>query len=219
MSDFLLPPDEVHLWRAGLDPSPEKLLECRRLLSEDEIERADRLLRDEHRRHFTVARGLLRRLLGGYLQVAPEDLRFAYALGGRPFLMGKFSLPVPDFNLAHSGGTALFAFGMEREVGVDVELLRAGVDEAAIAKRYFHPQEAEALLALPDSERRPEFFRLWTRKEAYLKAGGEGMSGFARRPEDDAKYRLLPIEIGAGWAAALAYSGPPAKLRLLDCVE
>ena len=219
MNDFLLAPDEVHVWQVGLEGGPEKLSQYRGWLSEDEIERADRFLKDEHRYRFTVARGLLRQLLGEYLRAAPEGLRFSYASGGRPFLTGNFPRPVPDFNLAHSGGAALFAFALNREVGIDVEAFREGVDEAAIAKRYFHPQEVEALLGLPDSERRREFFRLWTRKEAYLKAGGEGMSGIARRPEDDAKYRVLSLDLGDDWAAALAYSGPEARLSLRNGIE
>ncbi|MCE9625238.1 MAG: 4'-phosphopantetheinyl transferase superfamily protein, partial [Deltaproteobacteria bacterium] len=177
MHDFLLSPDEIHVWRSGLDGSPEKLREYRDLLSEDERARADRLLREADRTHFTFARALLRRLVGAYLQATPASLKFSYASQGRPYLIGNFSRPIPDFNLAHSSGTALFAFAIGREVGVDIEFIREPVDEAAIARRYFHPEEAAALLALPNAERSREFFRLWTRKEAYLKAGGEGVSG------------------------------------------
>lgn len=219
MHDICLAPDEVHVWRADLEGSLENLRECRNLLSEDERMRADRFLREADRRHFTFARAQLRRLLGAYLQATPASLSFSYASQGRPYLTGNFSRPIPDFNIAHSSGTALFAFALEREVGVDIEFIREPVDETAIAKRYFHPKEAEALLSFPPSERSREFFRLWTRKEAYLKAGGEGVSGMGRRPEDDAKYQVFPIDLGSDWAGAFAYSGAPARLRFFDGID
>jgi 4'-phosphopantetheinyl transferase len=145
------------------------------LLSADERERAARFCFDKHRRRFTAGRGILRTLLGRYLERNPRELTFEYSDHGKPFLAGT---PVPElrFNLSHSHEVALFAFTSGRDVGVDVEQIRPDRSTREIAERFFSPREARALFALPPEQQTAGFFRCWTRKEAYIKAKGKGMS-------------------------------------------
>ncbi|KAB2835928.1 4'-phosphopantetheinyl transferase superfamily protein, partial [bacterium] len=216
--EFALPPGEVHVWRAELDVAAKTLAELRGLLSEDERARADRFVRAEDRLRFTAARGLLRRPLGWYLQTPSEKIRFAYGPQGRPELAAETPGVGLRFNLSHSGEIVLIAFARDREVGVDVEALRAPVDEAALARRYFRSEESARLAELPEAERRREFFRLWTRKEALLKAKGLGVRAIEIDPEADPEFVVLPLELEEGYAAALAYRRPEARLGLFRWV-
>jgi len=216
--EFTLPPGEVHVWRAELDVAAKTLAELRELLDEAERARADRFLRAEDRLRFTAARGLLRRLLGWYLQTPPQKIRFAYGPQGRPELADPAPGAGLRFNLSHSGEIVLIAFARDRAVGVDVEALRAPVDEAALARRYFRPEESARLAALPEAQRRREFFRMWTRKEALLKAKGLGVSGIAVAPESDPEFLTMSLELEEGYAAALAYRRPEARLGLFRWV-
>jgi len=211
---FEIAPGEIHVWSADLDLSATDLSECRALLSPEEVARADRLLRAEDRLHFSAARCLLRRLLGWYLQVPPQQIAFSYESGGKPFLSGDFSRPKPRFNLSHSRETALFTFAIDRELGIDVEQIREDVDGAAIVRRYFHPNEIAFLAETPEPRRLREFFRLWTRKEAWLKAKGQGMSDLGSSDQDDKRFRIVELDLGDNRAAALAYEGDEARLRL-----
>ncbi len=217
---------EVHVYVAVLDVPPDPaLLE---LLSPDERARAERFLAERDRRRFAVTRASLRRLLGGYLGQPPAGLRFSYGPRGKPSLAGGG----PRFNVTHSGGLALLAFTPGHELGVDVEPLRVIEDAAAIADRYFSPGEASVLRGLREPERSRAFLRGWTRKEAFIKATGDGLS----RPLDEFEVPLLPDEPprllrlagdpaaaarwwlqdlapASGFAAALAVEERPAGVR------
>lgn len=187
--DLRLPPGEIHIWRVRLTPPPAEVARLRGVLSEEELRRAGRFRFPEHQRHFTVARGTLRMLLGRYLQEAPGKLRFAYNPYGKPFLHGASPADHLRFNLSHSGDLALYAFARDREVGIDVEWTRRAVgDVEDIAGRFFSSHEAGALLALPEPDRRRCFFDCWTRKEAYIKARGKGLS----IPLDRFRVSLVP---------------------------
>ncbi len=212
--EFRLTPGEIHVWRADLDLPPAALAECRETLNAAERARADRLLRAEDRLRFMAARGLLRRLLGWYLQAPPDRLEFSYRERGKPFLAGVFPGPIPHFSLSHCREQALFAFALDRELGVDVEGIREEVDGPAILRRYFHPKEFARLEGLTEAQGRREFFRLWTRKEAWLKARGEGLSEMDRLPEADLRFRVVELDLGEAQAAALAYEDGEARLRL-----
>lgn len=192
------PSGVVDLWIADLDdpawPRPELLAS----LAPDEAARAERFHFDEHRRRYTVARGLLRRLVGAYLGVAPTQPVFTYGDAGKPSLPGSGL----SFNVSHSGSCAAFAFTAGREVGVDVECLREVSDREALARRFFAPDESRALAAI-DAARAPEaFFHCWTRKEAYIKAVGGGLSidlaGFEVSVDPDDDTPSLRAEEGAG---------------------
>ena len=217
---------EVHVWRAGLEASPSAVDEFHELFSADERERAVRFRFDKHRRRFTVARGILRTLLGRYLERKPQDLTFGYSEHGKPFLAGTRTLDL-RFNVSHSAEMALFGFTLGREIGVDVEQIRPDRSTREIAERFFAPREVEALFALPKEEQTNGFFRCWTRKEAYIKAKGKGLaiplSSFAvslvetaslvwvQDASDEApRWRLRKIKLDGGYAGCVATRFQPA---------
>ena len=166
----------VHLWRAFLDAEPAALEAAARLLSEDEHARAGRFHFERHRRHFTLARGFLRTVLGLYLDIGPETVAFQYNRYGKPSLPPRLGDRKLCFNLSHSGDWALCAVTRGREIGVDIEKIQPHRATAGIARRFFSPREVDALFALPEHLRAAAFFRCWTRKEAYIKAKGRGLS-------------------------------------------
>ena len=173
-----LPPGEVHVWAARLDPPPERVAALRATLAADERARADRFRFEVHRRRFAVGRGLLRELLGAYLGAPPERLAFVYGERGKPDLAPATARPGAPlhFNLSHSHELAVLAVTREREIGADVEQLKPMDDLERIAERFFSAPENAALRGLPPAERQRAFFRCWTRKEAYLKAVGVGLA-------------------------------------------
>lgn len=184
-----LGPGVVHVWAVDLDPPPALAAALTRLLAPDERERAARFRFDEHRRRYAVGRGALRTLLGAYLGERPEAVRFAYGPRGKPELAGA-PPGLLGFNLSNSEDLALVGFLRGREIGVDVEYLKPMSDLAQIAERFFCAAETAKLLALPEERRREAFFNCWTRKEAYLKAVGEGLAA----PLDSFEVTLAPDE-------------------------
>jgi 4'-phosphopantetheinyl transferase len=225
----VLPPmqldgDEVHVWKAPLGgPSGmQRFLED--TLSRDERERADRFHFDCHRDRYVRARGLLRWLLAEYLSVDPTALTFTYSSYGKPSLGGVHASQMA-FNVSHSEDLALFAFSRRGEIGVDVEAIRSLPDRDSLAQQLFSDREVESLGRLRADLKDDAFFTCWTRKEAYVKALGEGLSRPldtfevtftesdppALRVIDDAAesarwsmYGLIP---GAGFAGALVTEG------------
>ena len=225
-----LPEDEVHVWRASLEQPAGRIVELYRLLSPEEKKRAGRFLSSAPRRCFIVSQGILRKLLGRYTGLPPEDLEFAYGSHGKPGLTGP--LERLRFNLSHSRSIALYAVAVEREVGVDVERIRSGVKIERIARRFFSASEFGRLSNLPAGLRREGFFNCWTRKEAYLKARGTGLSGglsnFAvsldpREPaallecEGDPaaveRWEMRALSPGPGYAGAICVEGRGWILR------
>jgi 4'-phosphopantetheinyl transferase len=174
-ADLSLADTDVHVWLVRLD-QPSARAMFRPVLSEDEKTRADRFYTEELRLRFTVARGVLRHLLGSYLRARPEAIVFDYGARGKPSLSGKSEGPGIRFNISHSKGLALMAFTLGRELGVDIEYINTEFETESIAGNYFSPTEVEALFALPREARIEAFFNCWTRKEAYIKATGEGLS-------------------------------------------
>lgn len=219
---------EVQVWRMALDRTAEEVAALFEVLSTDERERAARYVSERDRARFVAGRGLLRRVLAGYRgSEAPERLRFAYGAHGKPRLAAVDAEGVDvRFNLAHSDGLALLAVALGREVGVDVEWVREDGAIAAVADRYFSRAERDALAALPEGERCRAFYACWTRKEAYVKARGEGLAlpldGFTvssapgeapallaveGEPGEPARWTLRDVEAGEGYAAAVAVEG------------
>lgn len=166
----------VHVWAAPLDPPADTVRRRAALLAPDERARADRFRFDRDRRRFTVARGVLRSLLGRYLGTDPRSVAFRYESHGKPVLGDAFAAHGIRFNVSHSGEMALYAFARGRELGVDVEEVRRMEDGLDIAERFFSEAEVAAFRALPEEIRDDAFFNCWTRKEAYIKAVGEGLS-------------------------------------------
>jgi len=211
--------DEVHVWRASLDVAGTLVRSAAELLDAAEWARAERFLEERHRHRFVVGRAALRVLLGGYLGAAPRDVALVYGEHGKPRLAPEGGVPHPlRFNLSHCGGVALYAFALGRELGVDVERPRAGLDAEGIAERFFSRRESAELRALPVGERSRAFASGWTRKEAYLKGLGSGLArplaGFSvslapsdpvRLEDDDAGgWEIRVLEPGEGYAGALA---------------
>jgi 4'-phosphopantetheinyl transferase len=145
-------------------------------LSPDEIERADRFNFQRDREHFIVARGALRAILGSYLCSDPASLRFGYTHYGKPYLMNDSLDPDFRFNVSHSNSLGLVCITRGREIGVDVEWIREGISREGIAERFFSAAEVKALRELPERLQDQAFFNCWTRKEAFVKAKGEGLS-------------------------------------------
>ena len=187
--------DGVHVWRAQLIASATEVDVLSGCLSLDERERADRFAHAKHRARFVVARGVLRQLLGRYLGLDPAELGFDYGEHGKPAL----SSGELQFNMSHSHEMALYAIALDRQIGVDIEWPRTTVAYDHIAARFFSVREQAALAERPEIERRAAFYNIWTRKEAYLKARGDGISAGLDTfcVSSDAEARLLHSDAGA----------------------
>jgi 4'-phosphopantetheinyl transferase len=170
-----LAPDDVHVWCAGLDVEPDTSARLYATLTPDERNRSARFHFERDRQHFTVAHGALRELLGRYLQTRPGRIRFVYNPFGKPDLSPEFGNRL-TFNLSHSAGLALIAITTASNVGVDLEYIRAQPDYADIARRFFSAAEIDYLTGVPRHLYAEAFFSCWTKKEAYLKACGEGLA-------------------------------------------
>ena len=168
-------PDEVHVWCARLDVPTETLARLYATLAVDERNRSARFRFQRDRRHFIVARGVLRKLLGRYLQTEPGRIGYEYQAFGKPQLSPRFGGRL-NFNLSHSAGLALVAIAAESDVGVDIEYIRAQSDYAELARNFFSAAEVDQLSALPDHLYAEAFIGCWTKKEAYVKARGRGLA-------------------------------------------
>jgi 4'-phosphopantetheinyl transferase len=171
ITSFIVAPQTVHLWSVSLaisDGYEKSLLSS---LSMDEILRANRFRFAHHRKHYIAARGILRCILGDYLQEKAADICFEYSAQGKPYL------PRADlqFNVSHSHERAVYAITKHAAIGVDIEKIETTYADA-VAKRYFSESEYAQLLALPDAQRVQGFYAIWSRKEALVKAVGEGLS-------------------------------------------
>lgn len=181
--------DEVHIWQAHLDLPAELLAQLRATLSTDELHRADRFYFERDRHRFTAGRGILRNILSRYSGIKPALLEFGYSPRGKPALRSDSAGGTLNFNLSHSGGIALYAVTRNRQIGIDLEMLRPMPDAEKIAERFFCAGESAALGNLPPTHKQEAFFLCWTRKEAYLKAVGEGLTCL-----DDVEVSLTPGE-------------------------
>jgi 4'-phosphopantetheinyl transferase len=226
--------NDVHVWRVDLSCPWESLLGLRRTLSADELARAKRFRFARDRQRFIVARGALRDILSRYLHATPEWLSFDTSLNGKPLLSGQGDEAAAglDFNVSHSGDLALVAVARGRHVGVDIERITRDVDRELISGHSFSAEEHAQLQALPEHLRALGFFHCWTRKEAYVKARGEGLSlrldwvqvslvpGEPARllrdghdPEAPSRWTLIELHPGLDYVGALAVEGSGAQLR------
>lgn len=190
-ADLALTATDLHMWRASLDEPEAVVRNLRDTLSVDERARADRFhfARDRHR--FIIAHGALRSIIGYYLNLAPDQVVFDYGVRGKPALSPSMNSDQLHFNLAHSHELAIYAFTRHRRVGIDVEYtLRVLRDADQMVKRFFSANEQAVYCALPANEQRMAFFRCWTRKEAFIKAIGDGLS----QPLDQFDVTLAPAQ-------------------------
>jgi 4'-phosphopantetheinyl transferase len=208
----LLADGEVHVWRAELDRTSEQVLE---LLSVEERARASGVLDKRTRMRWMSSRGVLRALLGSYLDTDASVLRFSTGAHGKPALTATLDgAQAISFNLSHSAEVALYALAPHGAVGVDIEHAhRRSVDAVAVAARMFGPDEAERLRALAPPRREREFLRAWVRHEAQLKCRGVGIGGAEAHDEREQPPWVSQLEMGERWFAAVSAPTPPRELR------
>ncbi len=227
-----LPPpaaDELHVWR--LETAATRVRELLPLLDAEERVRAARFAFEPHHDEFVAVRGWLRRLLGSYLGRDPAALRFRYGPQGKPRLAEH--VPALSFNVSHSHGKALLAFGPGVEIGVDVEAIREPPDLWELARSCFSSSEFDAFSAADHRLRTELFYRLWTAKEAYIKGLGGGLSVPLRKFTIDVRdpvgpwpvlttnHRrdarvVQPVRVGATHAAAVATPAGNRRLMIFD---
>lgn len=171
---FQLSSQSIHVWQTNLKRSLSSLQFYQTILSADEKKRAERFKFEKDQQAFIIARGTLRRILSQYLTLSPAEIKFKYSSKGKPCL-DQNPLPL-HFNLSHSYGKAIYAIALEKNIGVDIEYIRK-IEILSLAKRFFCDSEYQWLNSLQLEEQDAGFFQLWTCKEAYLKATGEGLVG------------------------------------------
>ncbi len=221
----MLSENDVHVWRADLNLSALRIQQLAETLSPDEQQRAERFYFERDRQHFIVGRGLLRAILGRYLNLEPLQLEFSYSPRGKPALVNTDPGKRLCFNLSHSHGLALYAVTRERAIGIDLEYIRSMPKVEQLAERFFSAGEYTLISSLPPEQQQEAFFKGWTCKEAYLKATGEGLIGLEQvevsvtpgEPaallsiQGDAKaasrWSLHQLELESDYAAALAVEG------------
>lgn len=215
---------DVHVWRVALDAPAATIAALARVLTDDERARAARFHFDRDRNAYTIARGALRTLAGRYLGRLPGSLGIAYRAKGKPYLAAPDSAWL-RFNVSHSGEVAVIGFARDRELGVDVERRRAMSDLASLAHSSFSPDEYARYCAIAPHDQVTAFFLCWSRKEAFIKATGEGISQLAAfdvslapgeparllrvagEPHGAPRWSLEDLPDIPGYAAALAIAG------------
>ncbi|MDD5541795.1 MAG: 4'-phosphopantetheinyl transferase superfamily protein [Acidobacteriia bacterium] len=222
----------IQIWTADLDLQSQAPTALQTVLSTDERARATRFYFDRDRNRFTATRALLRLLLGRYLKVPPQSIEFSYGPHGKPFLTEEAHSKV-RFNVSHSHEKALLAFAKRFDLGVDVEHQRPERATEELAKRFFSGPEVKALKDLPVDLRTSGFFACWTRKEAFIKATGGGLSislsSFTvsvdpREParlvsiqsdsEESSRWLLENLEVGSDYRAAVAVENNSMRVEL-----
>lgn len=211
------PSPTVHLWHARFDWLADRYTAFEDMLAAEERLRAARYMAETVRLRFVLARGMLRQVLAGYMDIIPNALRLAYSLRGKPFIPGSDL----RFNLSHADGMIVLAISSGFEVGVDVERVRLMPEMATVARDNFSLYEQASLWSLPQVDQLPAFFRIWTRKEAVVKALGDGFASFGQfdvnhddpprilrvQDGDPARLSLAHLDFGVDYAGALCVEG------------
>lgn len=230
-ANVILSQDDIHVWCASLDQPAPRLQWLMQMLNTDERARAERFYFEQDRKRFIVGRGLLRTILGYYLNSEPGQLQFSYNSRGKPSLSETSGGDRIRFNLAHSQGLVLYAVTFGREIGVDLEYLRPIAEAEQIANRFFSDREKVGFHALTSHEKQEAFFRYWTCKEAFLKASGEGLTEYLDQIDislvegepatllsikgdrrEASRWSLQELKPASGFAAALVVEGDSYRL-------
>ena len=226
----------VHIWSASTDIDEKQLHYLQSIISEDEQKRAAKFYFEKDRVRFIVARGFLRMILACYIKKTPEEFRFRYNKFGKPSLENINNNNV-QFNLSHSDKMIVYGFTSCRDIGIDIERIRTSEDTVQILDHFFSELEKEEFKMIPEEKKKETFYQCWTRKEAYIKARGEGLS----IPLDDFSVTLIPgspaklikadkdsavtqwhmkdISVASGFAAAAVVSGSEPSFHYLDAVS
>ena len=201
--------DQIHFWFTRLGQNDPRISTLHSFLSVDEIKRAERFHFDRDRVSYTISHGVLRQLIAQYVGVAPRDVEYVNGPHGKPSLAPVCGDTSLQFNMSHTAGLAVYAFGRNRRIGVDVEHIDREIkDRDAIAEGYFSKQEVEVYRALPEIDKVTGFFNCWTRKESYLKARGDGLSTsldsfqVTLRPGDPARLVFAKQDRATAWSMA-----------------
>ena len=237
LSILPLPVGEIHLWRACTDAPPNRIAWLAECLTEDEKRRAARFHFEHDRNVFTMARGLLRHILAGiYLQEDPAFLVFGTGVAGKPYLRHPVRKPALQFNIAHSDTAILLAFA-RHEVGVDVERIRPDFNWQELSGQVFTDEEQQQLRQLPSDRRLHGFFSGWTRKEAFIKAKGGGLSiplrtfsvsldsiharllNIPAEPGESEHWFLADIDYHGKFSAAVAARSPSCTCRCFEVLD
>src|SRR5215203_1604983 len=227
--NLILSDDEAHVWRADLNLNESFQSSFLKLLSPDEKNRAKKFRFAKDSQNFIIARGILRLLIGKYLEINPAEISFQYSESGKPSIINNNSL---QFNISHSRDIALFAFTKNFNIGVDVEFVNSNIEAKEIAANFFSTNEIKNLLALPEQQQTLGFFYCWTRKEAFIKAVGEGLSfpldkfevslepnkpakllATNRQPEDISKWSIFSLSPEANFVGSLVSEGLIEKVK------
>ncbi len=219
-------PNEVHLWRENLDNAKPLLEDLTRILSEDELVRARRFHFEQHRQRFIAARGILRSILSGYLNIEPSEINFGYEARGKPFLEQNFHENKFSFNVSHSQNFALYAVTLDNSIGVDLECINSTTDVLSLAQRFFSQSEFALIESAPQEQQQQLFFRYWTCKEAYLKATGTGLKDLDKveisltaqqsaklNIPNSSEWSLLEIQPFSNCAGAVACTGRDLQFK------
>ena len=175
-SDLKLTLNEIHIWSTCVDQPQPEVHGLEKLLSREEKIRAEKFHFERHRMRFIVGRGFLRTILGRYLCVKPGRLQLIHGKNGKPTLAGAYADTGVSFNLSHSKGQALYAITLGREIVVDIEYIHDFSDMEQIADNILSASEKIAFRKLQKQKKLKVFFKCWTRKKAFLKALGTGLS-------------------------------------------
>jgi len=214
---------EVHIWCASLNQPLTQINKFWCTLSSEEQARANRFYFIKNRNQFIITHGLLRYILSRYLNVLPEQIRFSYTSRGKPYIniTGDPGKNKFRFNISHSHNIVIYAMAWGREAGIDIEYIRSNIAYKRIAKRFFSPEELAKLLSFPPEKQNEAFFYFWTRKEAYLKAKGEGIfkgsssvlvdTGLPSR--ELPHWSILSFQPESGYIGALAVEGKNYQLK------
>jgi len=220
----------AHVWWVNLS-NELAVNQCFNILSEDEKERAAKFRFEKDRQHFIIARGVLRQILSLYLSEKPDAIQFEYGKNGKPF----FPKNTLQFNLSHAGEIALIALTKNNIIGIDVEVINRKIEVEQVAQHFFAKGEFDRLMSLPKTQIYEAFFNCWTRKEAFIKATGDGLSfpldqfEVSVKPNEKAellatyfnekereKWSLFDLKMKEGYKAALAVRG---KVEEIKCFE
>ena len=230
--DLTLDLGEIHVWRVSLAQTESCLQSLQQTLSTDELAKADRFRFPKDRSQFIVSRGALRAILSRYINISSHILRFDYNPYGKPSLIVAQGGNTLRFNLSHSRGMALIAITKNRDIGVDIEGINPNFSCLEIAEKFFSPLENSVLRSLPEHLQATAFFTCWTRKEAYIKAVGKGLSiplnqfdvslapgepaallNVEENPEEASKWSLIELFPSSDMVAAVAVAGDCSKLH------